>query len=129
VVDRAIERTQYWVDPKDQIAVRDGPPALAETFADLEQYLLPLQQLRTAALHGWGVGDGLRVAATPGAAGITVGQGTALDARGRQIVLAPGGVAVTDQGVDAGEIQNVPTVPIGADGKSTVPTTGIPQGE
>lgn len=40
-------------------------------------------------MTGWGVADGLQVRATPGARGVTVGPGTAVDAAGHVIVLGP----------------------------------------
>lgn len=123
-----VKRTQYWEDPRTQTAVRDGSPALAENFADVEQYLLPMERLRTAALHSWGVADGLRVSATPGASGVTVGPGSAVDSAGRQIVITEGGAVVVDQTVDADQIQNVPTVKAGPNG-TTVDTTGLPEAE
>src|SRR4051794_8055024 len=83
-----------------------------------------MARLRTSALHGWGVADGLRVTATPGASAIMVGTGTALDAAGNQIVLTDGGAAVVDQHVRADVIRNVPTVRVGAEGVA-IDTTSL----
>ena len=128
MVERAVERTQYWDDPRAQTAVRDGSPALAETFADVEQYLLPMERRRLAALHDWGVADGLRVTASPGAAGVQVGVGTAFNADGRQIVVAEGGSVIVDPNVDPDQIESVPTVTAQSDGVQ-VDTTAMPAGD
>jgi hypothetical protein len=49
-------------------------------------------------VSGWGVADGLRVRATPGARGVTVGPGTAVDAAGNEIVLGPDGTTLDTTG-------------------------------
>jgi hypothetical protein len=121
--DTVVERTEYWQDPNTRSTVRDGTTSYAESLADLEGYVLPMDRLRASALHGWGVGDGLRVRATPGSRGVTIGTGTAFDAAGNQISLTAGGVVVVDPRVDPDQVVNVPTVVVGPDG-ATLDTAG-----
>ena len=118
-----VKRTEYR-DPDFPDSIRDGPTTYAESLADVERYFVPMGRLRTSALHGWGVADGLRVTATPGASAVSVGTGTALDAAGNQIVLTDGGAAVVDQHVLGDVIRNVPTVRVGAEGV-TIDTTSL----
>lgn len=109
-----IIRTQYWNLATN--SVRTGATNHFESRDDLESHLIPLERARGAALHHWGVGRGLEVSAVAGAPGVTVAPGTALDAAGRTIVLAPGSAAVTDPDVAPDTVQDVPTVVVGETG-------------
>ncbi|MEV6304520.1 hypothetical protein AB0M02_34285 [Actinoplanes sp. NPDC051861] len=96
--------------------VRTGSTNHVESRDDMDSHLLPLERARGAALHHWGVARGLEVSAVAGAAGLTVAPGTALDAAGHTIVLAPGSAAVTDPEVAPDTVQDVPTVLVGETG-------------
>ena len=119
-----VRRTQYW-NLSVPGTIRTGATGHGEILTDLENYLLPLDRARGSGLFGWGVAHGLAVSATPGSPGVTVSPGVALDARGRTIVLSPQGLAVVERSLDPQQIQDVPTVPVGADGV-TVTTTELP---
>ena len=121
----ALLRTEYL--NLSTSTVRGGPTGHGESLADMENYLLPLDRLRVSSLHGWGVGDGLRVSAASGQAGVTVSTGIALDAAGHVIALPDGGVAVVDPNADPHQLDNIPTVPVGADGL-TLSTSGLSGG-
>ena len=73
---------------------RMGPTSLPENLIDQENYYQPLERLHGGTLHEPGVAAGLQVSATIGAPKLTVSPGVALDARGRHIALAAGGLAV-----------------------------------
>ncbi len=109
-----VRRTQYWNLPTH--TVRTGATGHGESLIDLEQYLLPLAEARGSTLHTWGVAQGLEVSAVAGSPEVTVSAGVALDAAGRTIVLAIGGVAVTDAAVDPTAVLDVPTVVVGPAG-------------
>jgi hypothetical protein len=98
--------------------VRTGATGHGESLVDIEDYLLPIDGLRNSALHGWGVVTGLRVRATPGASGLAISLGSALDSAGRLVTLAEGSVAVVDPTVGGDQILDVPTVPVTAEGIS-----------
>ncbi|MEV6115941.1 hypothetical protein AB0L59_26410 [Streptomyces sp. NPDC052109] len=121
----AVKRTEYF--NFDTGSARSLGTQRAETLMDTEDYYRPLDEARGAALHTWGVADGLGVSATPGQPGVTVQPGTALDAAGRTSVLETGGFAIVDPGVDPQQPVNIPTVVIGADG-SRLDTTGMSAG-
>jgi hypothetical protein len=114
VIDMAVKRTEYF--NFDTNSARSGGTQRADTLMDTEDYYQRLDAVRGAALHTWGVADGLGVSATPGQPGVTVQPGTALDAAGRTSVLETGGFAVVDPSVDPEQPVNIPTVVIGADG-------------
>ncbi|MEV6304522.1 tail fiber domain-containing protein [Actinoplanes sp. NPDC051861] len=109
-------RTQYWNLSGPNPTPRTGLTSRAESRTDIEGYVLPADAARTTALYDWGVAGGLTVTATAGSAGLTVAQGTALDAEGRVIVLGEDGLAITDPQVPPTGVQNIPTVPVGPDG-------------
>ncbi|MEV6304527.1 hypothetical protein AB0M02_34320 [Actinoplanes sp. NPDC051861] len=109
-------RTQYWNVSGPNPTPRSGNTSHAESRTDFEGYLLAADAAGNQALLGSGVAIGLRVSAVAGAAGITIGLGTAYDADGRVIVLGDDGVAVVDPQIGAGGVQNIPTVPVTADG-------------
>ncbi|MFI0218839.1 hypothetical protein [Streptomyces lydicus] len=91
-------RTSY-VDPTvDPPEPRQGDTGLQESRKDQEGYFGPLHRMHGAALHSWGVAAGLSIDATIGQAGVRVGSGVALDARGRLIPLAVSGHAGLDDG-------------------------------
>ncbi|WP_035845056.1 hypothetical protein [Kitasatospora azatica] len=110
----ALMRTEY--TNLSTGTVRSGPTGHGESLDDMESFLLPMEQLRAAALYGWGVASGLQVSATLGQPGLTVATGCALDAAGHTVVLAAGSVAVVDPNADPNQQQNIPTVPVGANG-------------
>ncbi|SDW52688.1 hypothetical protein SAMN05421504_101822 [Amycolatopsis xylanica] len=117
-----LRRTEYWNVSTG--TVRSGATGHGETVTDVEDYLIPLDRARTSGLHGWGVAAGLRVTATVGSAGVTVLPGTAVDAAGNVVVLAPGGLAVVDPTVDPDQLQNVPTVPVEVTGVGVATAPG-----
>ncbi|GAA0436052.1 hypothetical protein Acor_55330 [Acrocarpospora corrugata] len=117
----AIKRTQYW--NVNTGSVRTGATGHGESYTDIEHYLLPLERIRGSALHSWGVTEGLEVTVAAGTPGLTVMTGSTLDASGRLAVLSEGGTVIVDQTVDADDLENIPTVVVGADGV-TIPTTG-----
>lgn len=112
--DGALKRTEYWTISTG--TVRTGPTGHGESLTDMESYLLPMDAARGAALYSWGVATGLAAQGTPGQPGVTVLPGTALDAAGRLIMLVPDGAAIVDPTVDPAQLQDVPTVVVGADG-------------
>src|SRR6266540_4198529 len=114
VVGVTVMRTEYW--NLGTGTVRAGATGHGESLTDVESYLLPLEQAQGRSLFSWGVAAGLRVSATSGGAGVTVGVGVALDGSGRLVVLAADGKAVVDPDVDPDEMVNVPTVTVPADG-------------
>ncbi len=72
-----------------------GERLLPETLEDAFALPLALHELHNRALHGQGIGFGLDVVAARGATTVTVTPGYAIDAAGRDLVLArPGTVAV-----------------------------------
>jgi len=115
MTDSGIQRTEYW-NLSQPGTVRTGATGHGESLTDMESYLLPMDQARGSGLYSWGVADGLVVAASTGAPGVTIAPGSALDAAGRLIVLAPSGTAITDPTIDPAQIQGVPTVPVTAVG-------------
>ncbi|MFI8234972.1 hypothetical protein ACIGDI_39885 [Streptomyces sp. NPDC085900] len=110
----AVKRTEYF--NFDTNSARGGGTQRADTLMDTEDYYQRLDEARGAALHTWGVADGLGVSATPGEPGVTVQPGTALDAAGHTGVLEAGGFAIVDPAVDPEQPVNIPTVVIGAEG-------------
>ncbi len=120
-----IIRSQYW-NPSTG-TVRGGSTAHGESLVDVESGLLPLARATASSLHTWGVADGLAVSAVTGADGVTVAPGAGLDALGRLVVLATGGVAVIDPAADPSQVLNVPTVAVGPDGV-VLPTAGTAAG-
>ncbi|MEV0825092.1 tail fiber domain-containing protein [Nonomuraea rubra] len=109
-------RTQYWNVSGPNPTPRTGITSRAESRTDVEGFLMASDAARNTALHDWGVAAGLRASAVAGAAGVTIAQGTALDADGHVVVLGTGGVAIVDPQVGPTGVQNIPTVPVGADG-------------
>jgi hypothetical protein len=73
VAEGLVRRTQYWNLPTH--TVRAGATGHGESLVDLEGYLLPLADARTAALHLWGVAEGLEVSAVVGSGEVTVAAG------------------------------------------------------
>jgi hypothetical protein len=121
MTDGGLQRTQY-----RNLAtgtVRTGFTGHGESFADVESYLVPLEQTRNAALLDAGVAQGLTVQATAGSSGVTVLPGTAVDGHGRLVVLAPGGAAIVDPDVDPAQVLHVPTVRV-PDAGLVLPTAG-----
>ncbi|MEU6885633.1 hypothetical protein ABZ918_10545 [Streptomyces viridosporus] len=110
----AVKRTEYF--NFDTNSAWSGATQRADTLMDTEDYYQRLDAARGAALHTWGVADGLWVSAIPKQPGVTVQPGTALDAAGRTSVLETGGFAVVDPAVDPEQPVNIPTVVIDADG-------------
>ncbi len=109
-----ITRTQYFNVATG--TVRAGSSTHGESLTDVESGLLPLARATESSLHSWGIADGLTVGATTGQPGVRVAPGTALDARGRLISLAAGGVAVTDPAADPTQVVNIATVSVNAAG-------------
>ena len=115
MTDGGLQRAQY-----RNVAtgtVRTGSTGHGESLADVEGYLLRLEQTRNAALVDPGVAQGLTVQATAGSSGLTVRPGTAVDGHGRLIALPAGGAAIVDPDVDPSQVLNVPMV--------LVPDTGL----
>ncbi|MFF0086778.1 hypothetical protein ACFYR1_44960 [Streptomyces canus] len=79
-----------------------------------------------SALHISGVADGLRVSAATDAAEVKISPGTALDSQGRVVVVAEGGVVVTD--APGGTAEEPHTLPVRAEGVA-LPTTGREPGD
>ena len=104
--------------------VRTGATSHGESLTDVESYFMRHSQVGLSALHAWGVAEGLTVLAAPDPASLTVKPGVALDSAGHLISLAAGGFAITDPTVDPGQVANVPTVQVTADGV-IVATTGL----
>jgi hypothetical protein len=92
--------------------VRTGPTGRGESLTDIEKFLLPTNRARDSSVLAWGVADGLRVSAAIGQEGVRVSTGTALDARGRLLLLVAGGVAITEPLVDPEDPRNIPTVSV-----------------
>ncbi|MGQ5640486.1 hypothetical protein [Streptomyces sp. EWL5.16] len=117
-----LKRTEYR-NPGDN-TIRDGDTGHGESLTDIENYLLPLDELRSVGLYGAGVADGLRVSAATGQPGIKVSTGTALDTHGRVIALTEGGLAVVDPNAAPDQLEDVPTVAVDTDGL-TLNTAGV----
>jgi hypothetical protein len=77
----------------------------ADDLADVAAVERSLRWLHNRALHGWGIGLGLAAVGARGAKSVSVGEGYAIDAAGRDLVLE---VAVT---------LAVPPVAAGPDGR------------
>jgi hypothetical protein len=106
-----LTRTEYWNVSQTPPIPRTGPTAHGESITDMESYLMPVAQTLTSSLYHDGVADGLTVSAVSGQAGVTIAPGVALDAAGRVIALAAGGVAVVDPNAP-NQVQGVATVPV-----------------
>ncbi len=98
----------------------------AQNCADVEKYLIPAGMAAHSALHVAGVGDGLRVSAARDTAEIRVSPGTALDSEGHVVVVAEGGVVVTD--APGGTAEEPHTLPVETEGVA-LPTTGHEPGD
>ncbi|TKK89560.1 hypothetical protein FDA94_09220 [Herbidospora galbida] len=85
-------RTSYTDPTTHPVTDRQGITRLDESRLD-QAYFEALHRLYAPAVHGWGVASGLGVEATPGATGVVVLPGVALDAGGRLLPLIPGGHA------------------------------------
>lgn len=109
-------RTQYWNVTGVNPTPRAGVMSRAEARTDVEGFVLAADAARAAALFGWGVASGLAVSTDAQSSGVRVSTGVAIDREGRLIVLAEGGVAITDPLVGPTGLQNVPTQPVDADG-------------
>jgi len=116
MTSRRIDRTEYRV-PGSGLP-RLGNTSHAESGVDVEGYLQPLEQVHGSA-HGTGVVEGLAVTAIPGSAVLRVAPGVAVDASGRHIALASGGVAEIGEDPD----QASTLVPVDGTGVQ-LPTTG-----
>ena len=117
---KPLKRTEYRVPPitgKPTDTTRLCSTMRTESQVDQVDYLDPLHQAHGAGLHTWGVAEGLEVSAVINSSGVLVKPGTALDAAGRTIVLAPKGGAVIAPDADPNELENIETV--------EVPATGI----
>ncbi|MGI5321063.1 hypothetical protein [Actinomadura nitritigenes] len=118
----AIMRIEYW-DPSRPTTIRSGSTAHPESVVDMEEYLLPLDRIRTAALHSWGVAAGLHVRVQGGSAP-TVLPGSAIDSAGRVLAVVEGGTVIVDPTVPPDQMNGVPTVVVPAGGVPAV-TTGL----
>ncbi|MFF0518309.1 hypothetical protein ACFYTC_06400 [Actinomadura nitritigenes] len=117
----AIMRIEYW-DPGRPTIVRSGATGHSESVVDMEEYLLPLDRIRTAALHSSGVAAGLTVRVAAGSAP-TVLPGSAIDSSGRVVAVVEGGTVIVDPTVPPDQMRDVPTVVVPAGGVAAV-TTG-----
>jgi phage baseplate assembly protein gpV len=117
-----LKRTEYWNLSTN--TVRGGATGHGESLTDMEDYLLPLAQTGASSFYTWGVVDGLTVKATLDQPDVTISPGVALDAAGHIISLAVNGFAIVDPAVDPNQAQNIPTVPVGANGL-TLSTAGV----
>jgi hypothetical protein len=113
---KGLVRSDYW--NRITGSVRAGDTRRDETVTDVEGFLMPYGQAATAGLHLWGIADGLAVSARANQPGLTVTAGAALDAAGRVIVVAGGGMAVTDPDIDPADLANIPTVAVDTTGVS-----------
>ncbi|MEU1390942.1 MULTISPECIES: hypothetical protein [unclassified Nonomuraea] len=119
-----LKRSEYW--DHDLYIPRVGATGNAQSYTDVQRYLLPMDQVRNTACLTWGVAAGLTVQAAPGPGGVRVSPGAAIDAEGRLIVLRPGGAAVVDPAADPDQIDDIPAVAVADDGVvlGTVKVTG-----
>lgn len=90
---KKLSRTSYHDPTLTGSPIRSGDVARGEAALDMDEHYRSLEQIHGSGTHGWGVADGLRVAATLNQAGISVLPGIAIDAQGRHIALAEGGNA------------------------------------
>jgi hypothetical protein len=111
-----LTRTEYWNVSQNPPIPRTGSTAHGESITDIENYLLPLSQMKASGFYTWGVVDGLTVSAVAGQPGLTIAPGLALDLAGHVLALASGGSAVVDPTTDPTQIQSITTVPVGASG-------------
>lgn len=58
-----------------------------DDFRTEQQYHVDMQRLHSKNLHEWGIADGLDVTFKPGEKKVTISEGMAVDADGKQIVL------------------------------------------
>src|SRR5689334_12553932 len=79
---------------------RSGSTAHVESMVDFEQYGRPLEKVHGSGSHGWGIGSGMALAASIGAANVKVMAGIGLDVDGRHISMAVAGKAEIGPGAD-----------------------------
>lgn len=82
-------------DPVKRLNYFNGQFLRAQDFQDEQGYHLAMRRLHNSSLHTWGITSGLMLSAPSGATRVTVGQGTAIDGQGRELVL-PGDAQTKD---------------------------------
>ncbi|MFI7690043.1 hypothetical protein ACIBQ6_13285 [Nonomuraea sp. NPDC049655] len=112
--NNTLKRSEYW--DHDLYSPRVAATGSAQSYTDVQQYLLPMEQARNTACLTWGVAGGLVVEAAAVPDEVRVSPGTAIDAEGRLIVVRPGGAAVVDPAADPDQIDDILTVPVADDG-------------
>jgi hypothetical protein len=109
----------------DRPAFFTGERLLAQTLDDAFSGPLALHRLHNRALHGWGIAFGLDVTGPADATAVTVGAGYAIDAAGRDLVLAqPLTLAVppVSQAPDCGPVRFALTIAFTDDADALVET-------
>src|SRR5437588_68909 len=84
---------------------------------DFARYHAALARLHQFSLHDWGVASGLEVSGTPGASGLQIKAGVAVDRKGQLIVLSTGGNGLLGQGQP--DLNHPAPAPV------TLPTAGL----
>ncbi|MFI7690049.1 hypothetical protein ACIBQ6_13315 [Nonomuraea sp. NPDC049655] len=112
--ENTLKRSEYW--DHDLYTPRLGATGNAQSYTDMQRYLLPMDQIRNTACLTWGVAVGLAVQAPGGPGGVRISPGTAIDGEGHVIVLRAGGAAVVDPAADPDQIDDILTVPVADDG-------------
>lgn len=100
--------------------IRGGATGHGESLVDLESYLMPVTREQNRGQLSAGVIEGLTLALTEAADGITVAPGSAIDTAGNFIALVVDGFALVAPDLAPDAVENVPTVQIDRSGV-TVP--------
>jgi hypothetical protein len=74
-------------DPIKRLNYFNGQFLRAQDFTDEQTYHMDQRRRHNRSLHTWGIASGLTLSFLSGATRLTVGQGTAIDGQGREIVL------------------------------------------
>lgn len=109
----------------DRPAFFTGERLFPETLDDAFSGPLALHRLHNRALHGWGIAFGLEVTGPVDATTVTVGAGYAIDAAGRDLVLAQPlalGVPPVSQAPDCGPVRFALTIAFTEDVDAVVET-------
>jgi hypothetical protein len=74
-------------DPVKRLNYFNGQFLREEDFRDEQSYHRGMRQLHNQSLHTYGITGGLKLSFLSGATQVTVGQGSAIDGQGRELVL------------------------------------------
>lgn len=125
-------------DPIKRLNYFNGQFLRAQDFTDEQTYHMDQRRRHNRSLHTWGIASGLTLSFLSGATRLTVGQGTAIDGQGREIVLPDdtqtqdlsslGGTTSLFVTIAYGETPSNPVSETGATGNTRmaeIPTIGV----